>query len=170
MKSTLRATLIAGFVAIGAMTATANAQDAKDGKIDTHLQAAIELVQVTNTLPPYEAQIDLIKKNAKIWLIRQNPALEKVISTSVEEQAKILDGKNDMLLKSVASVWASYFDEKELKELQTFFKSDLGQKMGSYQARIIGESIGSVQKISQSLTAGLVNSAKEDLAKKGHKF
>lgn len=170
MKSTLRATLVAGLVVVGAMTSVASAQGTTDGKTDTHLQAAIDLVQATNSLPKYEVQIDLIKKNAKMWLIRQNPALEKVISTSVDEQAKILDGKNELLLNSVATVWASYFSEEELKELQTFFKTDVGQKLGSYQARIIGESIGSVQKVSQSLTAGLVNSAKEDLAKKGHKF
>lgn len=170
MKSTLRSTLVAGLVIIGAMTAGAHAQSAADGKKDSHLQAAIDLVEATNTLPKYEAQIDLIKKNAKMWLIRQNPALEKAISTSVEEQAKVLAGKDNLLLDGVATVWASYFTEEELKELQVFFKSDLGQKLGSYQARIIGESIGSIQKVSQSLTAGFVNSVKEDLGKKGHKF
>ncbi len=170
MKSTLRSTLVAGLVIFGAMTAGANAQSATDGKKDSHLQAAIGLVEATNTLPTYEAQIGLIKRNAKIWLTRQNPALEKVISTSVEEQAKILIDKDDLFLNAVATVWASYFSEEELKELQAFFKTDIGQKLGSYQARIIGESIGSVQKTSQSLTAGLVNSVKEDLGKKGHKF
>ncbi|SNZ07280.1 DUF2059 domain-containing protein [Cohaesibacter gelatinilyticus] len=170
MKSTLRATLVAGLVVIGAMAVGAQAQSATDGKKDTHLQAAIAVVEATNTLPKYEDQIDLIKKNAKVWLIRQNPALEKVISESVEKQAKVLSSNENLLLDNVATVWASYFSEEELKELQVFFKSEVGQKLGSYQARIIGESIGSVQKISQTLTAGLVNSVKEDLGKKGHKF
>ncbi|HAT85618.1 MAG TPA: hypothetical protein DCS30_06535 [Rhizobiales bacterium] len=170
MKSTLRATLVAGLVVIGAMAVGAQAQSATDGKKDTHLQAAIAVVEATNTLPKYEDQIDLIKKNAKVWLIRQNPALEKVISESVEKQAKVLSNNENLLLDNVATVWASYFSEEELKELQVFFKSEVGQKLGSYQARIIGESIGSVQKISQTLTAGLVNSVKEDLGKKGHKF
>lgn len=170
MKSILRATFLAGLLAIGGMTSAALAQKADDGKKDSHLQAAMDLVEITNTLPKHEQQMNLIKKNAKMWLIRQNPALEKAISTSVEEQAKILEDKNDLLLSSVATVWATYFSEEELNELKAFFKTDLGQKLGSYQARIIGESIGTFQKVNQSLTAGLVNSVKQDLGKKGHKF
>ncbi|MCT4656267.1 MAG: DUF2059 domain-containing protein [Cohaesibacter sp.] len=167
MKSTLCAALVSGAIAFGSLSSAAFAQDTAK---DTHLQAAVAVVEATGTMPTVKAQIDLIKKNAKIWLIRQNPALEKDISAAVENAAKPFYDDGSRMTESVATVWASYFKENELKEILAFFNTDAGQKMANYQARVIGESIGAIQSFSQTITAEMVTAAKAELEKKGHKF
>ena len=168
MKSASLASMFAGAVMSACLILPAAAQDAK--KQDSHLKAAMEVVEQTNTLPPFDAQLALITKNSKVWLIRENPNAEKDIVATVDAISAKYKDEREQMVKAVALAWASYFKEDELKELLAFFKTDLGQKLANYQPRIIGESIGKVQAFSKGLTARIVQESIKELNKKGHKF
>lgn len=172
MKKNALASMVFGAVMSAAMAVPALAQDAKpeEPKVDTHLEAAMAVVEQTGTLPSYEDQLKLITLNSKNWLIRQNPNAEKDISAAVDTAAAEFKDSRDQMVRAVARAWASYLKEDELKEVLAFFKTETGQKFASYQPRIIGESIGGVQEFSTILTQVIVQQAKAELEKKGLKF
>lgn len=167
MKSTSVASMLAGIALCATLAVPAMAQEKKG---DTHLQAAVEVVKQAGTLPSYGEHLNAVLLNAKNWLIRENPALQKEIIAAIEEVSKDYLKKGEARNIAIGEVWASYFKEDELKEILAFFKTDVGQKLATYQPRIIGESLKSFQKFNADFTAEIVRKAKVKLNEKGHKF
>lgn len=167
MKSIFRNSLLAGLLVTATLATPAMAQEKGE---DTKLKKAIELIKSTGTLPPYEEQLKLIKRNSKVWLIRQQPAAEKEIAAAVEDVSKVYEDGEAKFVAHTAAVWASYFTEEELSEIIEFFKTPAGQKLANYQPRVIGETIGAVQLYSKVATQEIVEKAKTKLKEKGLKF
>lgn len=165
--STASAAVICACMALTTFAPTANAQDKST---DSHLQAAIAVVEQTNTLPDYQAQLNLIALNSKNWLIRENPTAEKDIVAEVDKIAEAYKTERSQMVEAVAEAWSRYLKEDELNEVLAFFKTPAGQKFANYQPRIIGESIGGIQEFSAALTGIIVKTAKVELNKKGYKF
>jgi len=168
MKSMRFASLVSALAMSTIVAFPALAQDAKGE--DTHLAAAIAVVEQAGTLPPYKAQLGLIGVNAKNVLIRQKPDAETDIIAAVDE---VIQGQADnqaAMVTAVAQVWASYFKEEELKEILAFFKTETGQKFATYDPRVVGESLGALQKYSSDMTLVIAGEAIEKLNAKGHKF
>ena len=134
------------------------------------MQAAIDVVEQTGTLPAYEGIFKGIVLNSKKWLIRENPSAEKDIVATVDEISKKYEDEQAGMARSVAIAWTRYLKEDELKEVLAFFKTPAGQKFANYQPRILGESVRGIQEFSAVLTNVIVKSAKEELNKKGYKF
>ncbi|SNY93043.1 hypothetical protein SAMN04515647_3316 [Cohaesibacter sp. ES.047] len=175
MKKSALAALFVGAAMSAATILPAAAQDAAETpkaevKLDSHLQAAKDVILQTNTLPPFEDQLKLITRNTKIWLIRENPNIEDEIVETVDRVSEKYKNDQDSMIKAVATVWAKYLKEDELKEILAFFKTETGQKFAQYQPRIIGESVRGIQQWSQIVTQIMVKQAKDELTKKGHKF
>ena len=128
------------------------------------------MVEQADTLPDYQKQLDLIIKNSKVWLVRQNPNAEKDITEVVDAIGETYKNDRKTLVAETALAWARYLNEEELKELLAFFKTDTGQKFASYQPRILGEMLGGVQAYSKTTTRKIVAQAIKQLNEKGHKF
>ncbi|WP_320142618.1 DUF2059 domain-containing protein [uncultured Cohaesibacter sp.] len=180
MKKTALATMLSAAVICAGMSASAFAQDANAQAestteqstqvVDTHMQAAIDVVEQTGTIPPFEGTLKQIVLNSKRWLIRENPSAEKDIIATVDEISKKYEDQRPQLVRSVAVAWTRYLKEDELKEVLAFFKTPAGQKFANYQPRILGESVRGIQEFSAILTNVIVKTAKQELNKKGYKF
>ena len=157
----------AGMIACLAMPATA--QEATKSQ-DTHLKAAMAVVEQTGVLPEFENQLQLIVKNSKNWLIRQNPNAEKEISATIEAIAERYKSDRETMVATTSVAWARYLKEDELKEVLAFFQTDTGQKFATYQPRILGEMIADIQNYSRETTQKIVAEAIKELNAKGHKF
>nr|WP_321444889.1 DUF2059 domain-containing protein [uncultured Cohaesibacter sp.] len=168
MKKTMIASICAGAAMSVCLALPAFAQDANAK--DTHLQAAIDVVEQAGTMPEFEKQLDLIVKNSKIWLVRQNPNAEKDIYEVVDKIAENYKGDRKTMVANAAVAWARYLKEDELKDVLAFFKTDAGQKFASYQPRILGEMIGNIQAYSKERTQVIVAEAIKELNAKGYKF
>ncbi|WP_319531429.1 hypothetical protein [uncultured Cohaesibacter sp.] len=90
MKKSALAALLVGAAMSAATMMPAAAQDAAtkapaadEVKVDSHLEAAKAVVIQTKTLPPFDAQLKLIIRNTKVWLIRENPNVEDDIVATV---------------------------------------------------------------------------------------
>nr|WP_321457507.1 DUF2059 domain-containing protein [uncultured Cohaesibacter sp.] len=180
MKKSALATMLSAAVLCAGMSASALAQDAnakaENSKaeqalpVDTHMEAAVEVVKQSGTLPNYEETLKGIALNAKKWLIRENPSAQKDIIASVDEITTKYKEDNGDLARSVALAWTRYLKEDELREILAFFKTPTGQKFANYQPRIMGESIRGLQEFTAIMTNVIVKTAKEELNKKGYKF
>lgn len=168
MKKTTIASIFAGIAMSAFFALPAAAQDA--AATDTHLKAAMDVVEQADTLPAYEKQLELIIKNSKIWLVRQNPNAEKDISEVVDAIGETYKDSRETMVASAAVAWARYLKEDELKEVLAFFKTEAGQKFAAYQPRILGEMLGNIQAYSNDTTQRIVAEAIKQLNEKGHKF
>jgi hypothetical protein len=174
MNNTALASMLAGVAMSFTLVVPALAQDATktevDAKIDSHLNAAVEVVQQTGNLPDFNDQFTLIVTNSKNWLIREKPDAEKDIIAAVDAAAELYKDQTDSIARAAAVAWARYLKEDELKEVLAFFKTPAGQKFANYQPRILGETIKSIQDFSGLMTQAIVQEAKKTLNAKGHKF
>ena len=88
MKKTALATMLSAAVICAGMSASAFAQDANAQAestteqstqvVDTHMQAAIDVVEQTGTIPPFEGTLKQIVLNSKRWLIAKIRLLKKI--------------------------------------------------------------------------------------------
>lgn len=168
MKKTTIVSICAGAAMSVCLALPALAQDAKAN--DTHLQAAIDVVEQTGNMPEFEKQLELIVKNSKVWLVRQNPNAEKDIYEVVDKIAENYKDDRKNLVASAAVAWARYLKEDELKDVLAFFKTEAGQKFATYQPRILGEMLGNIQAYSKETTQRIVAQSIKELNAKGHKF
>lgn len=113
---------VAGLIAVAPQ---AKAQDISE----THLKAALAVVTAINATDAYDAILPAAATKLKQELIVQNPDLEELISTTVDEKALALAGRRADLEREAALSYARLFSEAELKEISAFYESPAGKKL-----------------------------------------
>ena len=119
---------IAAVLAASAFVAVASQSYAQE-IAESHLKAAraaIDAVQATDT---YDIILPAAAQKLKQELIQQNPDLQELIITTVDEKALGLAGRRADLEREAALVYARAFTEPELNAITAFYNSDAGKKL-----------------------------------------
>ena len=82
-------------------------------------------------------------RRSRITLIQQNLNYQKDLTELALIVAKQLAGREKEIGDGMAEVYASEFTEQELKDLVTFYKSPLGQKLIDHEPKAISLSMQS---------------------------
>lgn len=115
-------------MAVAALIATvpqARAQEISE----THLKAALAVVAAIHATDAYDNILPAAATKLKQELIVQNPDLEELISTTVDEKALALAGRRADLEREAAQSYARLFSEAELKDIASFYTSPSGKKL-----------------------------------------
>lgn len=111
-----------------AQGATAN-QSSAQAFPETHLRAARAAVAAIRATDSYDAILPQAAQALKADLIRQNPNIEALISTTVDEKAIALAGRRADLEREAAMIYSRSFTEAELTSIANFYASDAGKKL-----------------------------------------
>ena len=71
-------------------------------------------------------------------------------------------------MDEAAKQYASRFSDAELKELVTFFKAPLGQKMLVQEPQVLDSTFGFVQQWGPRVAEEVMNRFRAEMKKKGH--
>jgi hypothetical protein len=152
--------------AVTAGQAQAQAQAPTAGAV----AAARELIAVKGGTLMFEPVIPGVVESTKNNLLPTNPNLGRDLNEVSLQLRKEYESKKAELVYEVAIVYAKHFTEQELKELVTFYKSPLGQKMLKEEPVALDESLKRAQDWSIDFSEVVMGRFRTEMKKRGHQL
>jgi len=151
--------LLAGGLAIG-MTLSSVAAQAQAPAQQLQLKpvspgamaAAKELLSMKNAQAMYASAVPNIVQHTKDSLLRNNLNYQKELNDVALVIAKNLGGREAEVGDEMAKIYANVFTEQELKDLVTFYKSPLGQKLLTEEPKAIATSMSYMNQWARTFT------------------
>jgi hypothetical protein len=172
MKSVVRFMSVAGLVlglALAGLPASAQQPAAPPLKpaSPAAIAAAKEILTLKNAAAMYAAAVPNIVQQTKEALLQQNLNYQKDLNEVAVIVAQTLAGKEKEIGDGMAQIYASEFSEQELKDLVTFYKSALGQKLLSAEPRAIQFSMSFMNQWAQTFAETTNAQFRAEMRKRG---
>jgi uncharacterized protein len=129
--------------------------------------AAKEILAMKNASAMYANAVPSIVQQAKDVLVRANLNYQKDLNEVAVIVAQKLAGREKEIADGMAAVYANEFSEQELKDLVTFYKSPLGQKLLAAEPKAIQSSMAYMNQWGQSFTGTVNGEFRAEMHKRG---
>src|SRR6202158_165843 len=172
MKSFFRILPAAGLVlglALAAVSAMAQqpAAPAPKPASPAALAAAKEILAMKNASAMYANAVPNLVQQTKDQLLQDNLNYQKDLNEVAVIVAQKLAGREKEIGEGMATVYANEFSEQELKDLVTFYKSPLGQKLLSTEPRAIQFSMSYMNQWAQHFADEVNAQFRAEMRKRG---
>ena len=178
MKSLSRILSAAGLamgLALTAIPADAQQKNAPAAPAATPLKpaspaaiaAAKEILTMKNAAAMYANAVPNLVQQTKNVLLQSNLNYQKDLNEVAEIVAKNLAGREKEIGDGMAQVYANEFTEQELKDLVTFYKSTLGQKLLASEPRAIQLSMSYMNQWAQAFAEVINGQFRAEMKKRG---
>ena len=131
------------------------------------LVAAKEILAMKNAAAMYANAVPNLVEQTKNALLQQNLNYQKDLNEVAVVVAQKLAGREKEIGDGMAQVYANEFSEQELKDLVTFYKSPLGQKLLSTEPRAIQFSMAYMNKWAQNFAETVNGEFRAEMRKRG---
>ena len=169
MKSVLKflpaATLAFG-LALSAAPALAQ-QKAPEAPTPGAIAAAKQILTLKNASAMYADAVPSMVEKVKATLIGQNLNYQKDLNELAPVVAKQLAGREQQITDGMVGVYAGEFTEQELKDLVTFYKSPLGQKLLTNEPKAINLSMQVMSDWARSFSEVVAATFRAEMKKRG---
>ena len=167
MKS-LSGILSAACLALGlALTALpAVAQQPKPAS-PAAIAAAKEILAMKHADAMYANAVPNLVHKTKDQLLQSNLNYQKDLNEVELIVAKKLAGREKEIGDGMAAVYAQAFTEQELKDLVTFYKSPLGQKLLTAEPQAIQQTMGFMNQWAQGFAETINGEFRAEMRKRG---
>jgi hypothetical protein len=168
MKSVFRILPAAGLalgLAFASLPAAAQQPAAKPSA--AAVAAAKEILALKNANAMYANAVPGMVQKTKDALIAQNLNYQKDLNEVAPIVVQALSGREKEIGEGMAQAYASEFTEQELKDLVTFYKSPLGQKLIANEPKAIGLSMNFMNQWAQGFTEVVMGQFRAEMRKRG---
>ena len=131
------------------------------------IAAAKEILAMKNTSAMYQNAVPNIVQHTKDTLLQSNINYQKDLNEVAVIVAKDLAGREKEIGEGMAQIYASEFTEQELKDLVTFYKSPLGQKVLANEPRAIQSSMAYMNQWAQQFGEIVNGEFRAEMRKRG---
>jgi hypothetical protein len=131
------------------------------------LAAATELLTMKNASAMYAQAVPNIVAQTKDALLRENLMYQKDLNEVAVVVAQKMAGRQNEIGEGMAKIYANQFTEQELKDLVTFYKSPLGQKLLSTEPKAIQLSMAYMNKWGQVFAEAVNEQFRIEMKKRG---
>jgi hypothetical protein len=131
------------------------------------LASAKEILAIKNASAMYANAVPGLVEKTKNALIQQNLNYQKDLNEVAPVVAQQLSGRQNEIGEGMAQIYASEFTEQELKDLATFYKSPLGQKLIAAEPRAIGLSMAFMNSWAQNFSETVMGAFRAEMRKRG---
>ena len=172
MKSLSRIILAAGLAAgLALAVAAVNAQQpaappAKPAS-PAAIAAAKEILEMKHANAMYAQAVPSIVEQAKNNIMQNNLNYQKDLNEVAVVVAQGLAGREKEIGEGMAKVYAEAFTEQELKDLVTFYRSALGQKLLVAEPQAIQASIAYMRQWGQAFSQVVTAQFRAEMHKRG---
>jgi uncharacterized protein len=171
MKSVLRflpaACLALGLIAVGSPAGAQQPAPALKQASPAAIAAAKELLAMKNASAMYASAVPNIVHKTKDALLQNNLNYQKDLNEVEIIVAQHLAGREKEIGEGMAQVYANEFTEQELKDLVTFYKSPLGQKLILNEPRAISFSMSYMNQWAQNFAEQVNAEFRAEMRKRG---
>jgi len=129
--------------------------------------AAKEILTMKNASAMYAAAVPNIVHQTKDALLKNNLNYQKDLNEVEVIVAQKFAGREKEIDTGMASLYATEFTEQELKDLVTFYKSPLGQKLLTAEPKAIQLSMGYVNQWAQTFAETVNGEFRAEMRKRG---
>lgn len=129
--------------------------------------AAKEILAMKNAAAMYANAVPNIVEQTKNALLQANLNYQKDLNEVAVVVAQKLAGREKEIGDGMANVYANEFSEQELKDLVTFYKSPLGQKLLSTEPRAIQFSMSYMNSWAQNFSEVVNGEFRAEMRKRG---
>ena len=131
------------------------------------MAAAKEILAMKTASAMYAAAGPNLVQQTNNVLLQSNLNYQKDLNEVAEIVAKNLAGREKEIGEGMAQVYANEFTEQELKDLVTFYKSPLGQKLLSSEPRAIQFSMSYMNQWAQAFSEVVNGQFRAEMRKRG---
>ena len=170
MKSVLKivpAVCLAFVMALGIAPVAAQQKAAPAAPTPGAIAAAKEILQLKNASAMYAGAVPGMVEKVKTTLIGQNLNYQKDLNELAPVIAKQLAGRESEIGEGMVGVYAGEFTEQELKDLVTFYKSPLGQKLLTNEPKAISLSMQVMNDWARSFSEVVAAAFRTEMRKRG---
>jgi hypothetical protein len=168
MKSLSKMLSAAGVMLVLALTgAPAGAQTPAKDPSPAAIAAAKEILTLKNVSAMYVAAVPNIVQRTKDSLLQTNLNYQKDLNEVAVIVAQKLAGREKEIGDGMAKIYAAEFTEQELKDLVTFYKSPLGQKLLANEPKAINQSMGFMSQWAQNFAEVCNAEFRAEMRKRG---
>ena len=131
------------------------------------IAAAKEILGMKNVAAMYASAVPAIVDQTKNQLMQSNLNYQKDLNEVAVVVAQTLAGREKEIGDGMAQIYATEFTEQELKDLVTFYKSPLGQKLLVSEPRAIQSSMGFMNQWAQRFGEVVNGQFRAEMRKRG---
>ena len=131
------------------------------------MAAAREILQLKNAAAMYNGAVPGMVQKTKDALLQANLNYQKDLNEVAAIVAQKLAGREKEIGESMAAIYTGEFTEQELKDLATFYKSPLGQKLLTAEPRAIGLSMSYMNAWAQNFAEAVNGEFRAEMRKRG---
>jgi hypothetical protein len=131
------------------------------------IAAAKEILALKNASAMYASAVPNIIQKTKDQFLQTNLNYQKDLSEVAVVVAQKLAGREKEIGDGMANAYANEFTEQELKDLVTFYKSPLGQKLLKAEPRAVQYSIAYMNQWAQSFSETVNGEFRAEMRKRG---
>ena len=131
------------------------------------IAAAKEILAMKNASAMYANAVPNLVEQTKNVLLQSNLNYQKDLNEVAVIVAKNLAGREKEIGEGMAQVYANEFTEQELKDLVTFYKSPLGQKLLASEPRAIQFSMSYMNQWAQAFAETINGQFRAEMKKRG---
>ena len=132
------------------------------------LATAKELIALKGGNQMFEPVVIGVIEQTKAALLQTNPQLSKELNDVGTQLRAEYGPRSGELVNEAAKQYALRFSDAELKELVTFFKSALGQKMLTQEPQVLDATFNFVQQWGPRVAEEVMTRFRAEMKKKGH--
>jgi len=171
MKSLFRILPAAGLVLALTSAAPAVAQQGQQPALKPAspacMASAREILSMKNVAAMYANAVPGIVQQTKQTLIQANLNYQKDLDDVAVVVAQGFAGKEKEIGEGMAQIYCNEFSDQELKDLVTFYKSPLGQKLLNNEPRAIQSSMAYMNQWAQSFAETVNSQFRAEMRKRG---
>jgi hypothetical protein len=131
------------------------------------IAAAKEILVLKNASAMYSGAVPGLVQKTKDTLLQNNLNYQKDLNEVAVIVAQSMAGREKEIGEQMAKIYASDFTEQELKDLVTFYKSPLGQKLLVQEPRSIQASMGYMNQWAQTFSEEINGHFRSEMRKRG---
>jgi hypothetical protein len=131
------------------------------------IAAAKEILAMKNANAMYTNAVPNLVEQTKNTLMQSNLNYQKDLNEVALIVAKNLAGREKEIGEGMAKIYANEFTEQELKDLVTFYKSPLGQKLLATEPRAIQFSMAYMNQWAQVFAEVVNGQFRAEMKKRG---
>jgi hypothetical protein len=131
------------------------------------IAAAKEILQLKKAAAMYDGAVPGLVQKTKEALLQANLNYQKDLNEVAVIVAQKLAGREKEIGDGMAQVYANEFSEQELKDLVTFYKSPLGQKLLTAEPRAIQFSMNYMNAWAQNFAEVINGEFRAEMRKRG---
>ncbi|MGZ5872476.1 MAG: DUF2059 domain-containing protein [Bradyrhizobium sp.] len=131
------------------------------------MAAAKDLLAVKNVSGVYAGAVPNLVQRVKDQLLANNLNYQKDLNEVAVIVAQTLTGREKEIGEQMAKIYAGDFTEQELKDLTTFYKSPLGQKLLAQEPKSIQASMTYMSQWAQNFSETVLTEFRSEMKKRG---